>query len=55
MILSYALFILNDDLERQEDDLKDNRYKGDPKEIRQMVSRKEQLKKAIQILEGEKP
>ena len=54
MDLSYVLFILNDDLERTEDDLRDNRFKVEPKEKQKMINRKQQLKKAIHVLEGVK-
>jgi len=51
MDLSYVLFILNDDLERVEADLRNYRFKVDPQERHKMVNRKQQLKKAIHILE----
>ena len=51
MELSYVLFILNDDLERAEDDLKNNRFKVEPREKQKMINRKQQLKKAIHLLE----
>lgn len=51
MDLSYVLFILNDDLERAEEDLRNNRFKVEPKERHKMIDRKQQLKKAIHILE----
>ncbi len=51
MELSYVLFILKDELERTEDVLGSYRFKVDSKERRKIVNRKQQLKKAIHILE----
>lgn len=54
MDLSYVLFILNDEIERIDDDLKNDRFKEAPEEERKMIDRKQQLKKAIHILEKER-
>lgn len=46
----YVIYILSDELERIEEDLKNDVFVGDEEELKRMKGRKRQLKEALNIL-----
>lgn len=50
---SYVIYILDDELDRIQQDLRNNSFTDDREELRRMQNRKIQLNKAINILLGQ--